>query len=132
MLLDDPIGSRQAKACSLMLGLGCEERLEETTQGLLVHAQSVIMNRNDDIGATGLGNLFGRRSRRSEEPVLLHRKMRFPPLGMASRAFTAKLMRTCSIWPASALTGAVSGIELPRDADILAQQALQQAPKIPQ
>ena len=28
-----------------------------------------------------------------------------PPVGMASRALTARFMRTCSTWPGSALTG---------------------------
>ena len=37
------------------------------------------------------------------------RTVSFPPSGIASRAFTARFMITCSIWPGSALTGLTWG-----------------------
>ena len=49
--------------------------------------------------------------------------VRVPPLGMASRALTARLMRTCSIMPGSAWMAGRSGGGSAFEVDVFAQQA---------
>ena len=49
-----------------------------------------------------------------------------PPAGMASRALTARLTRTCSSWPGSASTGSRSLARRDGQLDVLAQGALQE------
>ena len=44
---------------------------------------------------------------------------------MASRALTARFIRTCSIWPGSAFTVPRSGRQAGRQLDVLADQAAQ-------
>ena len=47
----------------------------------------------------------------------------FPPLGMASRALTARFMTTCSIWPGSTLTRPRSGFNLDYQRHVFTDQA---------
>ena len=47
----------------------------------------------------------------------------FPPPGMASRALTARLTRTCSIWPGSASTGFQVFGQVGDQLDVLAEGA---------
>ena len=49
-----------------------------------------------------------------------------PPPGIASRALTARLTRTCSIWPASASTGHRSVGQVGVQHDVLAEGAVEQ------
>ncbi len=52
-------------------------------------------------------------------------KVSFPPWGMASWALTARFIRTCSIWPGSALIFPQGRIKFRDQSDILADQTPQ-------
>ena len=95
-LLDDPVDHRQAEAGSLSEFLSGEERLEDQRARALVHADAGIGDGERDVGAwpdTPVGPPMA--TSRSTLAVSIRI---FPPSGMASRAFTTRFIRACSIY----------------------------------
>ena len=118
-LRDDPVDAREAEPRS-RARLRREERLEDPRPRRGIHATAGVGDGEDDERP--------RRPRRSAAcsgstfAVLI---VSVPPSGMASRAFSARLTRTCSTWPGSACTSQRSEPSAVDHLDVLADQAMQ-------
>ena len=86
------------------VGLGGEEGLEDARLRLGVHADAGVRDR-EHARSGPARRRSGAHVAPSSRSTLAVSMVSVPPSGMASRALTARFMRTCSIWPGSALTG---------------------------
>ncbi len=100
----DAVDGGQAEAGSGALGLGGEERLEGVLGDLGGHAAAGVADPKPDVARpcwAGDPPAMAAASTVTLEVSMVG----VPPSGMASRALTAKLTSTASIWPGSARTG---------------------------
>ena len=102
MLLDDAENRGQSQAGAFADFLGGEERFENLRKIFRRDAAAGVAHAQADEGAgAGLGGCAPAASSNSTAEVSM---ISCPPLGMASRALTARFISTCSIMPASAWT----------------------------
>ena len=101
-LTHDPVHRGETQPSALVLGLGAEEWLKGPIDGLLVHSSAGIRNTEANVRA-GLDQRVERRVFVIDGEVV-RVDPRVPPIGMASRALTARFRRICSICPRSART----------------------------
>ena len=96
-LLDNPVNGCQAQACPLTLFLGCKEGFKYARLRLRRHSHSGVADRQHYVGTRLYRGVVMRVTFIQVHVAGFNRET--PPVGMASRAFTARFMMTCSTCP---------------------------------
>jgi hypothetical protein len=110
----DAVHGGQAQPGAGALRLGGEERFEGAFRDLGPHPLTGVADPHARVPAGGTSVQSATSS--SSRCVLPVSIDSVPPVGIASRALTARLTRICSIWLGSTRTGALPLTDVARDA----------------